>query len=138
MTKDELKIWFWDKFNSCYPININVDIIYMIYDSNFIRAKKLANILDKEVEYPIEVKGICLFKQDFINEWFQIDYDEIWSFLEKNYSTYYQDIKMLINGWLEEYNNLNVLIPRYEYFVKNSNGWKNIDKLKIYKHLLND
>ena len=117
MTKDELKIWFWDKFNSCYILNHSIypDSIYMIYDINFIRTKKLANILNKEVEYTTEIKGDCLFEQDFNNECLWCNYREIWSFFEQYYSSNYQEISDLIKGWLEEHDKLKVLIPRIKY-----------------------
>jgi hypothetical protein len=44
MVKEELSKWFWDKFNSCYPV-VHEDypkIIFMFYDENFLRQKKLA------------------------------------------------------------------------------------------------
>ena len=113
MSEEELKNWFWDKYNSCYPAKHDdyPDSIYMIYDINFIRTKKLANILNKEVEYPTEVKGVCLFRQDFKNEFLWCDYSEIWSFFKNNYSSNSQEIRELIKGWLEEHNKLKVLTP---------------------------
>ena len=113
MTEEQLKIWFWDKFNSCYSVkHDNVPhSIYMYYDINFIRAKKLANILNKDVEYPTEIKGVCLFEQDFKNEWLCCDYDKIWTFFKNNYSSNYQEIRKLIKGWLEEHHKLKVLTP---------------------------
>ena len=113
MTKEELKDWFWDKFNSCYLVKHNdyPNSVFMFYDTNFVRSKKLANILDKEVEYPKEPKGKCLFELDFKNKYLFCDYDNIWTFLELNYSINYQEIKKLIKYWLEEHNKLKVLTP---------------------------
>ena len=117
MTKDELKIWFWDKFNSCYSVihDDYPDTIFMCYDINFIRAKKLANILNKDVEYTTEVKGVCLFHQDFKNSYLFCSYYEIWLFLVYNYSGNYQEISKLIKGWLEEHDKLKVLTPIVYY-----------------------
>ena len=110
MQIDDLKIWFWDKYNSCYSIKYN-NKIYMMYDPNFIRAKKLANILNKEIGYPTEVKGVCLFQQDLKNSYLLCNYDEIWSFFKENYSSNSQEISQLIKGWLEEHNKTKVLTP---------------------------
>ena len=115
MTKEELKIWFWDKFNSCYFVKHDnyPNSIFMYYDINFIRTKKLANILNKDVEYPTEVKGVCLFQQDLKNSYLLCNYDEIWSFFKENYSSNSQEISQLIKGWLEEHNKTKVLTPKY-------------------------
>jgi hypothetical protein len=122
MTKEELKIWFWNKFNYCYPVKHDdfPDSIFMFYDINYIRKKKLANILDKEDEYPTEIKGICLFELDFEYNWFNIDYDEIWTIFESNYSSKYVEIRKLILEWVEEHKILEVLSPhkRPSYYLK--------------------
>ena len=113
MDKEELKIWFCDKFNSCYCVKHDdyQDSIFMYYDINFIRAKKLANILNKYTEYPTEIKGVCLFELDFKNSYFICDYNEIWSFFQQKYSNNYQEIRTLIKGWMKEYDKLTILIP---------------------------
>ena len=41
MNKEELKIWFWDKFNSCYTVKYN-GISFMFYYPNYIRYKKIS------------------------------------------------------------------------------------------------
>jgi hypothetical protein len=99
MNENQLKEWFWDKFNSCYYININKypNHIYMIYDINFIRSKKLAIILDKEVKYPTELNGKCLF--EITNGILWYDYTNIKKYIEK-FST--EDISLLISKWLKE------------------------------------
>ena len=136
MTEEQLKIWFWDKFNSCYSVkHDNVpNSIYMYYDINFIRAKKLATILNKEVEYPTEIKGICLFELNFINEYIYIDYDNIWSIIVKKYSGVYEEICKLIKGWLEEWDKLKVLTSDY-YYLTVSYILEEYNKLKILKNL---
>ena len=113
MTKEELKIWFLDKYNSCYSVidSDNPKVIYMIYDIDYIRAKKLANILNKEVEYPTEVKGIYLFQINYKNKYIICDTDEILSFLEFNYNKDFTLINILIKDFLKEYNRINELTP---------------------------
>jgi hypothetical protein len=105
MTEKELSKWFWDKFNSCYPV-LNNGTIYMIYDKNFLRQMKLSRVLGTTLEYPSKVEGICLFQQDFKNQWFRCDYDEIWSFLEKNYNSKYVHIQKFICDLLYEHDKL--------------------------------
>jgi len=113
MSKEEISKWFWNKFNSCYPV-VHEDYpesIFMIYDEQFLRQKKLARVLDKELSYPTEVKGICLFHQDYKNGWFECSYDEIWSFFKRNYSSNYTDIQTLIKNLLVEHDKLQALTP---------------------------
>ena len=81
-------------------------IILIILD-----IKKLANILDKEVEYPTEVNGVCLFEYDCKKGYFMCDYDKIWSILRINYSDNYMIICELICSWLKEHNKLCGLTP---------------------------
>ena len=111
MNKDELKKWFWNKFNSCYPV-IHEDYqksIFMYYDPKFVRQLKLCRLTGEKIIYPSKVEGICLFEQDYKNGWFNIDYNEITSFFYNNYSTNYNEIRELINGWLKESDKLSVL-----------------------------
>ena len=56
MTTDELKIWFFDKLNSCYPV-IHDDYpncIFWFYDDSFVRKMKLSNISGKNLILPKE------------------------------------------------------------------------------------
>ena len=114
MTKEELKKWFWNKFNSCYKVNHSdyPKRTYYFYDEKFIRQKKLSRIIGgQEIEYPSEVRGICLFELDSKNEYLYCNYDEIWSFFETNLTTNYQDIQSFIKELLEEHNKLSVSTP---------------------------
>jgi len=65
MTKEELSKWFLNKFNSCYPVKHkdHPEIIFMFYDEQFLRQKKLSRVLDEELIYPstVKVKGKCLY-----------------------------------------------------------------------------
>ncbi|MCK9415977.1 hypothetical protein M0Q97_04885 [Candidatus Dojkabacteria bacterium] len=107
MTKEELSKWFLNKFNSCYPV-IHKDypeIIFMFYDEQFLRQKKLSRVLDEELIYPstVKVKGKCLFKLDYENGYFH-NCNEIWLFLKDNYlSSKYHDIQDFIQSLLEEH-----------------------------------
>ena len=97
MTENELKIWFWNKYNSCYPIRY-YDDIFMIYDKNFLRQRKLSRVLGTTLEYPTKVEGICLFKLDLKQHYFDCGWHEIWSVLKDNHDASYLFIKKLLNN----------------------------------------
>ena len=102
MTKEEIQIWFRNKFNSCYVV-VHEDYpenIFMYYDPQFIRQKKLSRIVGEEIEYPSKLTGICLFGQDYKNGYLFMN-DEITSFFYKNYSNNWSDIKELIQDMLK-------------------------------------
>jgi hypothetical protein len=105
MTEDELKIWFWDLYNSCYPAKHKdyPDSIFMVYDINFIRAKKLGNILGKEVEYPTEIKGECLFEIEYNNKYFWYSYSKIYCEILKKHGSNFYDTRKLVNKWVREH-----------------------------------
>ena len=115
MNEKELKEWFWDKFNSCYRIyDKPTKNFYMIYDIDYIRAKKLANILNKEVQYPTEMKGVCLFNITYSNNYFWCDYENIYSFLRNNIipGDFISESK-LMNGFLKEHKECVVFNKHY-------------------------
>lgn len=126
MNKKELSKWFWDKYNSCYPVIHEdfPDTILMFYDEQFLRQKKLYRVLDKELIYPKEVKGKILFRQDYKNGWFCCDNIEIWLFLYNNYSNNYTDIQLFIKSLLEEHDKLSdklsALTPGSEGFAEST------------------
>jgi len=113
MNREEISKWFWNKFNSCYPVvhENYPESIFMIYDEQFLRQRKLSRVLDEELIYPTEVKGKYLFHQDYKNGWFECSYDEIWSFFKRNYSSNYTDIQTLIKNLLVEHDKLQALTP---------------------------
>ena len=114
MTKEKINKWFCNKFNSCYPV-LHEDYpesIFMFYDEQFFRQKKLSRVLNEEISYPSEVKGICLFERDYKNGYFWCDHDNIWSFFEHNYSSNFSDVQLLIKSLLKEHGKLNVLTPK--------------------------
>jgi hypothetical protein len=111
MTKEELKIWFWDKLNSCYPVEHKVysQITCFCYDTNYIRSKKLGNILNKEVEYPTVIKGDCLFEIDNAYKQLWVSTDKIYDFLKEQINC---DIEKLIKEFIKntKYENLRIII----------------------------
>ncbi len=136
MKKEDLKKWFWNKFNGCYKVNHSdyTDNIYYFYEEQFVRQKKLSRIVGgQELEYPSEVKGICLFRQDSKNEYLYCDNDEIWSFFETNFSTNYNDIQSFIKELLEEHDKLSVYKPLYSrIFTFSDPALVEHDKLSVY------
>ena len=113
MSNEELKKWFWNKFNSCYYVKHKdfPERYFMVYEKNFARQKKLARVLDQELIYPAKVDGICLFEQDYKNGWLNCNYKEIWLYLEEKYNCNFLDVKDLIDGWLKETSKLEILTP---------------------------
>ena len=132
MSKEELNIWFRNKFNNCYPVMHDdyPESIFMHYDPQFIRQKKMARILGEPIEYPEKVTGICLFEQDYKNGYLNMDYDKITSFFQDNYSPKWFEIKELIHGWMKEDTKLKVLTPKkHGSFI--SKMMKEDTKLKV-------
>jgi len=113
MTEEELKNWFFDKFNSCYYVKHKdyPESIYMYYDKNFVRQKKLARVLDNDIIYPTKVDGICLFELDYKYEYFWCDYTYVWLFFEKKNVYNYVEIRNLITCWLEKVSKLEIFTP---------------------------
>ena len=86
MSENELKIWFRNKYNSCYFYENKIDgMIDMIFDKQVYRQMKLQRILGHKIEYPSEIRGKCYFKIDKRYEIIWCDYIEIWSFFQNNY-----------------------------------------------------
>ena len=113
ITTDELKEWFYEKFNNCYYVTHNdyPKSLFMYYDEKFIRHIKLCKLSNKDIKLPSKPSGVCLFEQNYENDCFYINYDEIASFFYKNYSYDWQKIRFLINGWLRESDKLNISSP---------------------------
>ena len=113
MAKEELKKWFWNKFNNCYYVAHDdyPKSLFMYYDEIFIRYMKLCKLSKKELIMPNKPRGICLFEQDYKDGYLYLNYDEITEFFYKNYSSYWSDIKELIIGWLKETEKTNILTP---------------------------
>ena len=132
MNKQELIDWFWDKYNSCYPVvhSDYPDVVFLYYDNQFVRKIKLAKISGVDIGYPNKVSGVCIFEQDWKNKKFYYDYDEIYLFLKKNYINNYDKIKEFIDDRLKEADKLSVLttIDKFFSFVPKL---KEADKLSV-------
>ena len=131
MTKEELIIWFCDKFNSCYPVTHSdyPESIFWFYDEKFIRKLKLYKLNNQKITLPSIVRGICLFEEDSKYCWFNCNYDEIWSFLYVNYSSDYTDVQSFIKNILKDSNKFNVFTP-YNVFTSYFDMKLQYDKLK--------
>lgn len=113
MNEEQLKKWFFDKFNSCYPVKHDnlPESIFWFYDELFIRKIKICKLNNQIVKTPSKVTGICLFEMDFKNDWFNCDYDYIWTVLKDKYINNYDDIQALIKKWLID-DNFSNITPR--------------------------
>jgi len=102
MNKEELTIWFWNKFNSCYPV-IHDDYpnwIYWFYDETYIRKLKLCKLNNQKFVLPNKIKGTCLFKQIPDINHLYLDYNDIWLFFKQNYKDNYDEIKLFVTDIL--------------------------------------
>jgi hypothetical protein len=115
MSEEELQQWFWNKFFSCYIVKHDdfPNRLYMMYDIQFLRKIVINNILGKPFEYPKEVKGDCIFIQDYNNKYLYCDYARIWLYLRHNYSVD-RFIQPLIEKWMSDIPELNVLTPVFD------------------------
>lgn len=118
MSDEELKKWFFDMFNDCYPVKHEdyPHSIFWYYDKSFVRNIKLCKINNKEVTLPSNVSGICLFEHNSITGRFNCDYDEIWLFLEQNYSFNYFEIRELIIYFFKETEKLSIFTSLSLFF----------------------
>ena len=115
MTNEELKIWFFEKYDNCYPIHKG-NRIFMFYDKNFYRQRKLNRVLDKS-EIIKEINPTCLFMV-YDNRQLWCHYDEIWLFFYENYSSKYNETQSFIKKLLNEYDiNLIPESPSMEYWL---------------------
>ena len=120
MNIEELKVWFFDKLYSCYPVarDYYSDSIFWFYDEQFIRNMKLCKLSGTDVKLPGNVSGVCLFQQDKKYKYLCCDYDYIWSVFEKEYSYIYSDVQSLIKSWLEDELKMNVYkLATGSYFI---------------------
>jgi len=133
MTKEELTEWFWNKFNSCYPVTHDYypDRIFYYYDEKYIRKIKLCKLNNQETFSPNKVQGKCLFDQDLNNKYLWCDYDEIWNFFRNNYINNYYDIQLLIKDILSNTNKLNLYTPNNNFYDSHD-LLSNTNKLNVY------
>ena len=121
MKKEELSEWFYDKFNSCYPVvhDDYPDSIFWFYDERYVRKIKLCKLNNQKISLINKVNGICLFEQDFKNKHLWCNYDEIWSFFKQNYKDNYNEIQSIIKEILSDTTKLNVYTPYNKFFMTN-------------------
>lgn len=117
MTKIEATLWIDNKLNLCYTTDKCDNYIDWIYDENFIRKSKLCKINNKKIKYPTQHNGTCLFEQHTKRKKFYCDYDEIWEFLEINYTDNYKEIQSTIKSVMKNYKKLNKYTPHFRFFI---------------------
>ena len=121
MTKEELSNWFWCKLFSCYPVKHDdyPNSIFWFYDEKIVRYIKLCKLNNQKIKLPNKVKGVCLFEQNINAKHLWCDYDEIWSFFEKNYMNEYNNIQLFIKEILSDDTKLNDHIPLVKLYPTN-------------------
>jgi len=135
MNNEELKLWFLDKFRSCYAVE-HIDFpnqIFWYYDKSYIRKLKLSRLNNTDFILPSDIKGVCLFRQDISNKVLFCDSENIWDIISKNYNSH--KINDFVYWIIRDEIKLN------GYFPSNSYGsWfrlEEVDKLVIlgFKYL---
>jgi hypothetical protein len=102
MNLEEIKQLLFDKCGCCYPFSLDGLNIRYYYDVNYIRAKKLGNILGKEVEYPTELKGYCLFEVCEKDGYYYRNDKYFLNEIQKHYSNNWEPFEIL-KQWIKEY-----------------------------------
>ena len=133
MTKEELTIWFWNKFNSCYPVihDDYPDSIFWFYDERYVRKIKLCKLNNQKIISPNKVIGTCLFEQDFKTKYLWCNYDDIWLFFKQNYKDNYNDVQLLIKEILSDTTKLNVYTS-HNFILNKKVGLSDTTKLNVY------
>ena len=108
----ELIDWFKNYFDNCYYVKHDEypESIFMFYDINYVRQKKLAKLEGKNIE-KTDITGVCLFEQEWKYNWFGCNYNLIWCYLRDNYSFNHVDFQEFIKYMLEEHTKMSVLTP---------------------------
>jgi hypothetical protein len=102
MTKEGLKEWFWNMYSSCYTIE-NDNGIDMCYDKNFIRQRKFARLLGKDIKIPTTVTNV-IFHINLRNQYLYVDWNQIWvKFEQYGYKTYGGETESIIREILMEH-----------------------------------
>jgi len=124
MSKDDLRLWFYEKLFSCYPVIDNYDDnkLMWFYDDSFIRKCKISKLNNKEIKLPKKINGDCLFETDELNN-IHCDYSRIWNFIGNNYTLNeyndYETIQYIIKEFLIDYStisNINKQLIDFNFF----------------------
>lgn len=102
MTKNEIKLFFCNKFNNCYTVAHSdyPNRIFLFNDEKIIRKMKLCKI-NKQYFLSTKIYGTCIFDIDIRHKSIYCDYNEIWSYFEKDYLLY-DDTQLVISNILKE------------------------------------
>jgi hypothetical protein len=116
--KDDLTQWFNNYFQNCYNVKHNdyPESIFMYYDLRYVRKMKICKIEGKQCLQPNKITGKCIFVLDWKNNCLWCNYDDIWNYIENNYSYNYYDVQNFIKNRLEE-NSINVLTPKFQCII---------------------
>ena len=135
MKEQELINWFNNYFNNCYYVthDEHPKSIFMYYDVNYVRKQKIAQLEGKNIE-KTDITGVCLFEQDWENEWILCNYNLIWCYFKNNYSDNYCKFQSFIKDRLKDHDKINILeTPTYMFLI---NSWLFLEhpKLSILSH----
>lgn len=113
MNKEEITEWFWNKFDSCYPVKCDdyPNRIFWLHDEKVIRKIKLLKLNNEKIDFEVKFKYNCLFEQNIEFNYFYNDYIEIWSFLEDNYINNYRSVQSIIKDIISDDYNLKPYTP---------------------------
>ena len=109
----ELIYWFNNYFDNCYNV-VHCDFpgsVFMFYDINYVRQKKLAKLDGKEPPIKTDITGECLFQIDLKNSFFRCDYEKIYCYLKNNYNFDFYHYNLFIKDRLKKYPKLTNLLP---------------------------
>ena len=128
MKEQELIDWFNNYYDNCYYVKHNdfPESLFMFYDINYARQLKLAKLEGIDYVEKTEVTGVCLFEQDWKNNWLRCNFDLIWGYLCDNYSYNYDNNMIFLIERLEEHSM--ILNP-------NPSVWLNINQLLEHSKL---
>ena len=95
--------WLNNYFDNCYYVKHDnfPESIFMFYDVNYVRQKKLAKLEGIDYVEKTDVTGECLFK--FENGFIYLNINFIPYFISKLYG--FGDIYLFIENWFKEFIN---------------------------------
>ena len=105
-----------DNFNKCFFMTHDdyPDNIFHVYDKKILRQHKLNRVLGENTKIilkPSKDSSMILFRQDYKNNYFWVNYYEIWSNLESKHGLNCKEIKELIKDTLLEPDKMKALTP---------------------------
>ena len=106
-----------DKFNKCVTFKHDnyEHIIHFVYSENLCRLKKMDELYGKKSVYSTDDSCVILFQQDLKNQYFRLNYEQIWSFFIFKYQLGYQQIQQITTSWLHQHDKMKEYITRLNF-----------------------